>query len=624
MAKSPSNLNPEYIDKLLSAFIESEELFTKTDFDKIRPIIAESYNDKLDVLKKISGTQNLRNKLASSEYIARVLAEIISKEDKTIFYDSLAIINIYEEVFFTQEVYSVAILTIYKPILEEMLTESPPSILFDFFKRIVSNIDITEENKAHYENVYEYVKDCFIEDDFEKSKHVFKYYYAYLNGKESDNAPMDAVEENITEFIKVSNPTVIIDNIKTASDIDVFFQKQEFQRALTDRVKFDYGFIEPFYEFMSEKVKQKWIELWLPLYSEKSVDDFKKVFIIVNNDIPDKKQLGEKILSESERLSGTDDKVQLLELFMKLDIAKSDAVFSNYKSQVKKMFISDNTNIHNKGYEILKNNEDLFAKNEIEDIFESGARVFIEDLESLHKAFVHTLDNDSPLTNEFFNNLYNEYKSDIVSFFSTISVYFLEIFYNRLTEDNRKELLISVIKETSNSATSNIIELYQPIDKLLSKAIITDVTTEVRKVILNLYDMNTDESLKLSASLYEKVGGISIENMNENTINSLWGTYEKNPLNSDSLGKMLNSIFKIDEEKLKIREAIYYTENNSVDVTEALNNSIKGNILVAKASNELKSDPEHGVQKKLLIKYKKGNKKAIEKEYSEGDLIFIF
>ncbi|MBT4277168.1 hypothetical protein HOD96_00250 [Candidatus Falkowbacteria bacterium] len=74
-----------------------------------------------------------------------------------------------------------------------------------------------------------------------------------------------------------------------------------------------------------------------------------------------------------------------------------------------------------------------------------------------------------------------------------------------------------------------------------------------------------------------------------------------------------------DDSKLTVVKAIYGTPpDNTVDITNILNDKISENKLSFVASNKLAGDPRKGFIKTLEIEYKTGNK-IIKKKYSENE-----
>lgn len=89
-----------------------------------------------------------------------------------------------------------------------------------------------------------------------------------------------------------------------------------------------------------------------------------------------------------------------------------------------------------------------------------------------------------------------------------------------------------------------------------------------------------------------------------------------------SLVSVTFRFFKYKKQKLKIIEAKYYTDENSIDITRELNESIEDDELKIVLSNNIAGDPHHGTQKKGLVKYKI-NGFEDTKEYEEGNMIDI-
>jgi len=86
------------------------------------------------------------------------------------------------------------------------------------------------------------------------------------------------------------------------------------------------------------------------------------------------------------------------------------------------------------------------------------------------------------------------------------------------------------------------------------------------------------------------------------------------------VSKLYNFI-KLRGRKLKIIEAIYYTDDaHSIDITNELNKAIENDKLKIILSNQIAGDPHYGVVKKGRIKYKINGREE-EKEYNEGDIV---
>jgi len=75
-------------------------------------------------------------------------------------------------------------------------------------------------------------------------------------------------------------------------------------------------------------------------------------------------------------------------------------------------------------------------------------------------------------------------------------------------------------------------------------------------------------------------------------------------------------------QQLEILKAEYWTDHLRMDVTDELQDRIRGDSLKAVASNNLKGDPEFGQTKHLTIEYRFGGVTKTN-EFREGDLIAL-
>jgi len=74
--------------------------------------------------------------------------------------------------------------------------------------------------------------------------------------------------------------------------------------------------------------------------------------------------------------------------------------------------------------------------------------------------------------------------------------------------------------------------------------------------------------------------------------------------------------------QLEIIKAEYWTDHTRMDVTDELQDRIRGDSLKAMASNNLKGDPEFGQTKHLTIEYRFGGVTRTN-EFREGDVIVL-
>ena len=74
--------------------------------------------------------------------------------------------------------------------------------------------------------------------------------------------------------------------------------------------------------------------------------------------------------------------------------------------------------------------------------------------------------------------------------------------------------------------------------------------------------------------------------------------------------------------QLEIVKAEYWTDHQKMDVTDELQDRIRGDSLKAVASNNLKGDPEFGQVKHLTIEYRFGGVTRTN-EFREGDLVVL-
>ena len=74
--------------------------------------------------------------------------------------------------------------------------------------------------------------------------------------------------------------------------------------------------------------------------------------------------------------------------------------------------------------------------------------------------------------------------------------------------------------------------------------------------------------------------------------------------------------------QLEIIKAQYWTDHTNMDVTDELQDRIRGDNLKAVAGNDIKGDPEYGQTKHLTIEYRFGGVTRTN-EFREGDVVVL-
>jgi hypothetical protein len=119
---------------------------------------------------------------------------------------------------------------------------------------------------------------------------------------------------------------------------------------------------------------------------------------------------------------------------------------------------------------------------------------------------------------------------------------------------------------------------------------------------------------RIRLELIDSSGNTEFEFEYENSMNDL---YEVIREQTSNVSNIIDDILGIN---LEIIEAKYYTNNKSLDVTQALKEKINNNKLVILASNDIGGDPEYRIVKKLKVKYDYCGE-ILEKEVSENEIM---
>jgi len=135
------------------------------------------------------------------------------------------------------------------------------------------------------------------------------------------------------------------------------------------------------------------------------------------------------------------------------------------------------------------------------------------------------------------------------------------------------------------------------------------------------YKYYTDESeyewsQRIRLELLDIIGNTDYEFEYHNSMDDLYDIVREQTSN------VIDFIDDILGLKLEIIEAKYYTQNNSIDISEIVKNKVNNNRLVLDATNQIAGDPELNVPKKLKIKYQYAGV-LNTMEVNEGQTIII-
>lgn len=155
------------------------------------------------------------------------------------------------------------------------------------------------------------------------------------------------------------------------------------------------------------------------------------------------------------------------------------------------------------------------------------------------------------------------------------------------------------------------------IDKIYKAVIDSNTLKLYRYTCKYFHDEDEFEWVhRIRLELIDKRGDTDYEFDYDNSMNDLYDIVREQTSN---VSEIVDDLLGL---KLEILEAVYYTPNRSLDVTDSIKNKVFKNRLVLEANNDIAEDPEYGVVKKLKVKYSYAGE-ILEKEVAENQTISI-
>ena len=350
--------------EILNNFIENPSFYKVKDFKSVREIIVHDYRNDYEVLEKICETDKRRSLLSSTSLIHKIVTEVKGdryefrsedlSEDLFFLIDQF---NLHEDRFINSFVSNASIgfltlvfQTIDKEIIQTNLlkdSESKIDKLFEFFKRVINNVNLKQPDQSKYQNLFNKVQETFRYDNYKNSSIWFKFYFFFHDKKKFENQIENNVLTYTAALIRSStSPIKLKETIEEVVKIEKFVAlSNEYLNEIYIKSTSIPEFGIEFYNIFNDEKKQLIIESW----TDKSATQFKEVLESVKSDIPDRLKLAKKILSVSSRQSNVSVRESLYESFFLLDLTKEEIEKTEYSNQIINLVCNTDINLHRIG-----------------------------------------------------------------------------------------------------------------------------------------------------------------------------------------------------------------------------------------------------------------------------------
>jgi len=304
--------------ELLANFIENPAIYKFRDFKEIRDIIVNDYRDDYDILEKIFINEKSRQLLSSTKLLQTIATNfsngsfefILDEKSDDIFF-FIKQFNLHEDKFFTNTfmIASLEFLSYIMPILDKEVvnTEKVNShdtqieSLYIFFERIISKLKLQQADQTKYQNLFNKIEQLFNFNNYKNASIWFRFYFYFRDKKKFTNSIESNVISHVSAFIRTAqNPKLLKEVIESVLSVEDFVSvANNYLNELYNRCTATPDFAIEFYSYFDETKKQNLLESWVSNNSNNA----KKVIEGINNDIPDKINLGTKIITRANSLN---------------------------------------------------------------------------------------------------------------------------------------------------------------------------------------------------------------------------------------------------------------------------------------------------------------------------------
>lgn len=640
MSNSNSNIPEQYFTNLLSTIIDEHHLFSNEEMEEIKPVIERKHPSDLSLLKKISKHESLRKHLCSQkcfELFINFYSVVSEKgEINESIREVISTASEFENEYFSTSacndsfVLIASMLTNFRKMLDNsnnLEIDKGISDLFKFFSKALDNVELIEETRLSFEKMYDVISKYFSENDFAYSYYYFSFLYE-LTIKSPDEF-LSKSKDEIRNFFDLRSFVEIDKAVSREYSIANILKNKNFKDNFLNRTKVDSGFLIEIYSNLIDNDKTQALLNWLPINSGRSVKDLVDLIEKIGDEISGRLSLAEAFLNEAKRLGGLDDKKGLFSLFFKMSDSHEKKLIEDYKAQVKDLYASENFEIHKAGLEQVEMHRELFAKDEKSDLNTFALTRCLENIDSsfpVIESILRGKEINKQIINEIWINPIHQ--SRILEFFKKYkSQSFLLNFFNKLERKNQEDIsskFIDILYDLQISGEDIKTFVFDSL-MIMEKSFVDQViqNTKDKLSVLLDYLLNGQKDDRIIEFVYKLNSAIWKDHFPSIAgVDLLWSIFSSKET-SPNTKLLLDGFFKEQSKiKLEIKEAIYFTDSQSIDVTEELKKMLKGNVLLFKATNSIAGDPHHGVQKKLRIKYRI-NKTEKEKTVVEDEIVYI-
>lgn len=471
-------LSKSQVNRILDNFIDNISYYSKDDFKDLRNTIADYYYNDLKLLNRITVDKKNRFFFSSPRLIHKMISEIngarftfqedsISNE----LFEVIRILNLHENQFFDNRINIGSIDLIFFSLThlnDEIVKKNKTANykkeidnLYSYFKRIISEIEIGEKDRNKYRTLFDKLKINFQAGNYIYANIYFRFFFYYHDNEKLEKVIKNEVHNITIAYINYEpDPTKLKAILESACDIDFIF-KLEGQYLTTIYLKCkkleDYAC--SFYDYFDNKQKQQLIESWVPTNRDKSIMGLKNILAQIEFKIPNKPQLGNRILKSAKVLNFANERQELYNVFHSLKLNKVDYDFSEYSQQIIDLVCNGDINMQKLGLYEYQGHKKFIDKNKLKAKAEFFLITLFNNIPAYHEQIMNIFNAKIGIAKNYVDRIIAEQsttKSQILNYLiSTDDSEFYEILISKLHPPTVKEINISLADTMSKSQANH-------------------------------------------------------------------------------------------------------------------------------------------------------------------------
>ncbi|TYA74239.1 hypothetical protein [Seonamhaeicola marinus] len=471
-----ADLDEKQRSRLLDNFLSNVDFYEKGEFDRVKRVIASKYYNDFNIIERISETEKSRTLFSSKELLYKIIVEIQSERFKfrntndklEDFFLVFRFLNKHESKYINNTIlissldFLINTLDLLNnDIVKENKTEEKEqeiNIVFDFFKRVIEKVSIPNQYHTNYLNLFNEVKSLFQADSYKYADTWLRFFMFYEGKNKFANAIENEIVSIPRNYIRSNQDAKgLLKALSSFSDVKKFMNTHSnFLNEVFSKSSSDSKFAYEFYEYFPDNKKQQLLESWVPVNGNKLMSHLKQILVKAKDNIPNKLNLGNKVLGSTRNRHYAQEKRESFDLFTSLNLTEEEVSTTDYSSQVIDLICNTSIDMHRVGISELKANKKYIKSPDLKLAVENFLSTCFQNVQAYHPHVESIFTNKTGVDRRFVDKLINNninYQNQIYSFLiSRGDSNFYRILSTKISDSTNKSICEKFINEINYQA----------------------------------------------------------------------------------------------------------------------------------------------------------------------------